>query len=50
MNKAEAVEDLIKFIEKEEKELQVSSDSKMSKSNIVSKILDELERVVDDEN
>lgn len=53
MNKEKIVDEMIDFIEEAERDLQASkfaSESKTSKSNIVNRILDELEKKVSDEN
>ncbi len=52
MTKEEIVENMISFIEKEERNLQASkmaNDTKF-KNDIVNSILDELEREINDEN
>lgn len=52
MTKEEIIENMISFIEKEERDLQASkmaNDTK-AKTDIVNSILDELEREVNDEN
>jgi hypothetical protein len=52
MTKEEIVENMISFIEKEERNLQASkmaNDTKF-KTDIVNSILDELEREINDEN
>lgn len=52
MTKEEIVENMISFIEKEERNLQASkmaNDTKL-KTDIVNSILDELEREINDEN
>lgn len=52
MTKEEIIENMISFIEKEERNLQASkmaNDTK-AKTDIVNSILEELEREVNDEN
>jgi len=52
MTKEEIIENMISFIEKEERNLQASkmvNDTK-AKTDIVNSILDELEREINDEN
>lgn len=53
MNRDNIINDMIEFIEDAERDLQASklaTDSKSTKSNIVNRILDELEKKVNDEN
>jgi hypothetical protein len=53
MNKEEIVQHMISYIETAEKELQaakMSSDSKTVKTDIVNGIVNELERMISDEN
>ena len=53
MNKEEIVNDMIQYIEEEERNLQVArmaNDSKVVKTDIVNGILDKLEKEINHEN
>lgn len=52
MTKEEIIENMISFIEKEERNLQASKmvNETKAKTDIVNSILDELEREINDEN
>lgn len=52
MTKEEIIENMISFIEKEERNLQASKmvNDMKAKTDIVNSILDELEREINDEN
>ncbi len=53
VNKEEIVNDMIQYIEKEERNLQVArmaNDSKVAKTDIVNGILDKLEKEINHEN
>ncbi len=53
MSKEQAVQHMVAFIEKKERELQArkfSVDVQQAKSDVVKSIMDELERVMDHEN
>lgn len=53
MNRDTIINEMISFIEDAERDLQaskLSNDTKNTKSNIVNRILDELEKKVSDEN
>ncbi len=53
MNRDTIINEMISFIEDAERDLQaskLSNDTKNAKSNIVNRILDELEKKVSDEN
>lgn len=53
VNKEEIVNDMIQYIEEEERNLQVArmtNDSKVAKTDIVNGILDKLEKEINHEN